>query len=263
MFDQKTARMILRAAECSRMVYDPFKSNGFDLWSSQFTDVFLTVVRNAEAVCLVDGDTAYITFRGTEPSSIKDLMTDARARPEYFPTLGNFAKAHSGIVAYTMSIMPDIIGYAERHKDKKLIITGHSLGGSAATLCSAHLNERGYNPILITFGAAPCLNDTAVDEFNLRVHTIFRFEHGSDFVPVFPQALPWLRHVGQRLYLPNSCKKIWYGASGLKYHADRALGYALAGVKASSWQRALLFAGKEMLNDHSMPLYENHLKECL
>lgn len=265
MFDRETALRILTAADCCEAVYEPFDSAGFEAWASRFQCVKTWVRGNAEGMGVVSGNTAYIVFRGTEPGKVKDWMTDLTAAPSPFPRFGNNAFVHRGFEAYTLCMDDDFLRFASKHRGKRLVICGHSLGGSAAVIAAGLIQAQFPFCDVITFGAAPAGNREFVEAFNrIFGDSLLRFEHSTDSVPVLPGLLPWLRHVGRRLYLPTCRKTIWENPPWYKYRADRLLGLAPIAVKTyANPLRLIAVLGGRMLSDHGMAKYSAHLKRAL
>lgn len=79
-------------------------------------------------------------------------------------------------------------------QNKKLYVTGHSLGGAMATICASRLSAQGMNVEgLYTYGS-PRVGD---GEFvaNLKVNH-FRFVNNNDAVPKVPPQVFGYRHHG-------------------------------------------------------------------
>jgi len=79
---------------------------------------------------------------------------------------------------------------ANGHKlndDKKLVLTGHSLGGASAVCLADLLKERFPDLTIVTFGAPRPGNRCLRDRLASFEH--YRYRHGDDIVPLTP---PWL-----------------------------------------------------------------------
>lgn len=153
-----------------------------------------------------DPESLIVAFRGTrEP---RDFIMDARflAKRELHPLLPDGAKVHRGFADGYWGVSAKIIAAIEALKPRRIIMTGHSLGGARALLCAAHLDMLCL-PVtdVVTFGAPRVGNAAFRDYYNDRLHeSTLRFEAQGDLVPWTP---PWLlngyRHVGRSAYLKN------------------------------------------------------------
>ncbi|KNC79051.1 hypothetical protein SARC_08538 [Sphaeroforma arctica JP610] len=96
----------------------------------------------------------------------------------------------------------------ESNPDYRLIITGHSMGGALATLCTTYLaavmNIRATS--LITFGAPRVGNVDFSHWFETLNILSYRFTHGRDIVPHLPlNVYDYLRfrHIPREIWQPN------------------------------------------------------------
>lgn len=255
MFNRETALMILTAADMAQRVYDPFKSLAFEQWAGYFDRVETWVEGNAEGMGIVTADTAYIVFRGTEPSKIKDWLSDGAAAPSSFTEFWTGATVHRGFEAYTLCLEDEFRAFASRNTDKRIVVCGHSLGGAAAVLCAALL--KGYQRIdqVITFGCPPVGNHFFQYEYNAKLSDVtLRFENNNDLVPVLPGLAPWLCHVSQRLYLPFFGKSVWVDPPQWKYRLDRIAGRLGAAITLNI---------ADGIGDHDMGRYRKKLSKVL
>lgn len=97
------------------------------------------------------GHMIVIAFRGTELDAT-DIKTDIQAWP--VPWCGTFA--HRGFKKALLSVWPQIRDkLSERIKiDRRIYLTGHSMGGALAVACAAKMVKEGIVPAnLTTFGA--------------------------------------------------------------------------------------------------------------
>ena len=86
-------------------------------------------------------------------------------------------------------------------EDRKLVLTGHSLGGATATMLAERLRERFPGLYLVTFGSPRPGNRS----FRTRMADVehYRYVHGNDVVPRTP---PWLNgyvHTHTEIYLED------------------------------------------------------------
>ena len=99
---------------------------------------------NGRAVLLRDpgSDTTVIAFRGTEPTSMENWMTNLNIQ---FKTT-NGRSIHAGFSAAAAVLQPGILIYLQEHHGptSTLLITGHSLGAAMATLTAHELRLQGH-----------------------------------------------------------------------------------------------------------------------
>lgn len=203
MFNRSERTKILLAARMSEAVYLPFDSDAFAAVTSSYSAVETWSAANAQGMGVVAGDDLFVVFRGTEKQDWADLMTDLDAAEFPFHSLARGATVHFGFWKYADELSQQVHSFLVRHPGKKVIVCGHSLGGSAAIIAGAALWIVGIPARVITFGAAPVGNSKYRDAYNAAPGlTVWRFENAGDIVPRLPTLAPWLKHVGQRLYLP-------------------------------------------------------------
>ena len=81
-----------------------------------------------------------------------------------------------------------VVAYEGLNPERKLIITGHSLGGATATLIADLLWESGNKNIALITAGAPRPGGRRLRK-RLQGLEQYRFVHGNDIVPLTP---PWL-----------------------------------------------------------------------
>lgn len=116
-----------------------------------------------------------------------DGATDIDCAQVEVPEFGNSIYLHRGFYEYTMSlwnvIFTDLTGY---HKNKKIYICGHSLGGASAFILAA-LIQKNVSPAimrLFTYGMPRTGTKSFVTEFQDITH--FRHVNNNDFVTQVP-----------------------------------------------------------------------------
>jgi triacylglycerol lipase len=132
-------------------------------------------------------DTIIIAFRGT--TSTADTVSDLIARQTPFPWISNAGKTHRGFTDIYGTARQQILAcLSECDSNKKLIITGHSLGGALATLCALDLscNSKFAFPIVYTFGAPRVGDPTFTAVYNRKVPINHRVVIESDLIPLVP-----------------------------------------------------------------------------
>ena len=76
-----------------------------------------------------------------------------------------------------------------------IYITGHSLGGALATLCSLDLNMNLYNnTTTVTIGSPRVGNKAFIDMYNMMVGNSYRVKNYGDIISHFPMRFNY-RHV--------------------------------------------------------------------
>ncbi|OAT51005.1 uropathogenic specific protein [Providencia heimbachae ATCC 35613] len=138
----------------------------------------------------VANDTQIIAaWRGT--ASARDALTDGTYRP--IPCPKNIlstdkAKVHKGFLEAYQSVGKYFSKKIEKlensagHKNKKLYICGHSLGGALALLHAAELKNN--NPLLYTYGSPRVFTGSGVKALSTFTH--FRHVNDADTVTSVP-----------------------------------------------------------------------------
>lgn len=139
-------------------------------------------VQGTQAILLGSEDHLVLAFRGTEPSSIRDIVTDAKASTTISPSGGrvhlgfNEAFNHVAIDIQRTLQRPDLQG-------RSLFITGHSLGGALATIATKELIHPAGMAACYNFGS-PRVGDMRWGE---GIKTpIYRVVNAADPVTMLP-----------------------------------------------------------------------------
>ena len=162
--------------------------------------------------------TITIVFRGSQ--ELGDWMTNFRAKDENFYGRGyvhqGFRHA-SNLFLKTVrqkgelsQHLPEIL---EHHT--KIILAGHSLGGTMATLIGCHLLERGIkkeNLEVYTFGTPPIGNKNFCDYYQDKLH-LHRLVNENDVVARLDMLFRF-KHIGEAILLPSNQGE---GHSGVGY----------------------------------------------
>lgn len=158
-------------------------------------------IGNTEAmVCQkIGAATCALVFRGTEASrgNLWDLAQNVGTMAEW----GGPGSVHSGYNNYVDKIFP----HAARHLEgaAEVYITGHSMGGAAATLYALKASLLGAHNItaLVTFGSPKCMNKEAAGSFPEQV-PIRRYVNSFDLAVYWPLN-PWFVHVAPPVKHPG------------------------------------------------------------
>lgn len=162
-----------------------------------------------------DGRSLVLCYRGTEPVSLINWLTDADINPEKvsiaLPDAPPTFEVHSGFYRNVRATRYQVVAAIKRALEREsilgkggpmpapleaLYITGHSLGGAMAVLMAIMLmSERAYTEIaaklkaVYTFGqpmiGTPALADACGDHPFLGKHVV-RYVYNNDIVPQLP-----------------------------------------------------------------------------
>lgn len=152
------------AAELARLAYFRFEDDPAPLKAAlnalglAQVGLFNDPAMGSQGFAAMDAaGTAWIAFRGTQPDSLKDLATDARAWQREWPGGG---RVHAGFARAWLGAEDGLAGQVVRwlgeRQAVRIVATGHSLGAALATLLAAG-DERAE---LVTFGS-PRVGDRA------------------------------------------------------------------------------------------------------
>lgn len=137
------------------------------------------------------GDFLFFAFTGS--SEVADWLSNFKFLKVSRDGMG---RIHDGFADSWDELRPMVYSHLAGDKKRKIVLTGHSLGGALATLAAMWLKRDGYNVVeCVTFGAPRIGNYTFREVYkSLRIPT-FRFVHGYDIVPTIPRLLYF--HVGE------------------------------------------------------------------
>lgn len=149
---------------------------------------------------VANNNTFVVSFRGSEETGLADWLTDARFGLVPFPYgrgLDNQVKVHQGFLEAYQSVREAVISSAKDTPHKRVICTGHSLGGGLATLCALDmtLNTTSKTIYCYTYGSPAVGNGAFAAAYRQHVPQTFRVVNGSDVVPALPPGA--YEHIGQ------------------------------------------------------------------
>ncbi|MEH7349070.1 lipase family protein [Gottfriedia acidiceleris] len=136
------------------------------------------IIENDESVIIV--------FRGTK--SDLDWLADLKIDQDLFPYVMNGGSVHSGFLSIYQSCREMLLEIVkEKALSKKIFITGHSLGGSLATLLGYEIAMTGIcNPNVYSFGSPKVGNIKFKENYDENVRHSLRFVNLYDMVPLSP-----------------------------------------------------------------------------
>jgi hypothetical protein len=163
---------------------------------------FVSKKTDTQAFLVVKNDKSYavLAFRGTEPTKLTDVLTDARA------SLASAiaGRVHQGFMNAYQSIEKDVEREIANLKDIPIYITGHSLGAALATLATQCLEQnlvfRDQIAACYTFGSPRVGNK----EFDRELKSVvYRVINTTDIVTIIPLLAMGYIHVGDIRFLEN------------------------------------------------------------
>jgi len=184
-----------------------------------------------------------LTCRGTQPTSVNDLLADL----DTIPKTHGFGFVHSGFRKEARKIMPMMFNYVKRYPGRNIWITGHSLGAAMATYIAQELEFANLTPkMLFTYGSPRVGSQKYVDYFPVEHH---RFVNCNDGVTNVPPVFLGFRHHGSLHYIN------FYGNIRELTQWQRIKDKWRAHIR--SWKQ-----GKwvDAIEDHSISLYAEKIK---
>lgn len=188
--------------------------NDHKAFTKQYADKFFPLgiqkvkyvagLKSGTEVVVMSNDTAVIVvFRGSEigdtKAMLKDWLTNLNACLMLAPELGKGAKVHRGMWKALDGVYGVVVKDVEAQggfRDKRVYVTGHSLGGGLALLFGVRMHVEGkVKPTVYTFGAPRTGNfEFRKAAGDLAVH---RWVNNKDVVPMMPSDRVYAyKHVG-------------------------------------------------------------------
>ena len=134
-------------ASLSELVYEDFEKKENLKSNTAFLRMKLEKIydkKDTQAILVSNKDFLVLAFRGTETNSIKDIITDLKAKLIHHKTNRQTkGKVHAGFSKAFEQIAADIQKNLakKKYQEKSLFITGHSLGGALATVAIKNLQQ--------------------------------------------------------------------------------------------------------------------------
>jgi len=191
-----------------------------------------------------------VAFRGTQPSHLKDLLTDAKIHKVKAP-MGN---VHRGFLNAFELVMDDTFNAIERMRSgensQALWLTGHSLGAALASVAVSHLlTDRQDVAGMYNFGQPRAGDDEFAGTFNSKFEDRhFRFVNNNDSVTRVPPREFGYSHTGSLRYIDID-GEIHDDIAYWNRFIDRIQG------RAKNRIEHFLSPKSDGLNDHSMEHY--------
>ncbi|MCP4967283.1 MAG: lipase family protein [bacterium] len=202
------AALALTTALLSQIAYRPVDQAERNLEELGFTNHRHFSGTSTQAFLTEDDTNRYLSFRGTESTNHVDWMRDA----QFKPVTGVFGtKVHSGFRRALDEVWEEIVPLAD---DKRLVITGHSLGAGLAALAAARIVAAGGTVgDVYTYGSPRAGLKDFVTTYNAALGSnTYRVINHIDIVTRVPLLVQDYRHVGRRMYFDGN--KTFYPDAG-------------------------------------------------
>jgi len=217
-----------------------FKQYGFE------DDYKFLEKEEAEGHVVCNDDELIITFRGTQPTQLNDLLADL----DTIPKRNGPGFVHAGFRKEARKLYDMVFDYIKAHPNRKIYVTGHSLGAAMATYMAQEIKWNGLGePILYTYGS-PRLGDRLfVHAMNIEHH---RYVNCLDMVPHVPPTAIGFIHHGELNYIN------YYGYVRKLTRWQKIKDQMRA--HWHSWKKGKLFDG---IDYHSMDLYVQNTERTM
>jgi len=159
-------------------------------------------IKNDSCTIYFNDDNIIISFAGT--NDMLDVLEDIK----FIKTKTKYGKVHKGfndvyldLEIYVQGVLHNLYS----NKPKSIYITGHSLGGAVALLCSINFVYRNMVKKVVTFGC-PRVGDRKWKTIYNKTtkFTTIRYVHGGDIITKIPKLFYY--HVGEYKHIPRKTK---------------------------------------------------------
>jgi len=167
------------------------------------------------------GNAVQVAFRGTQPASLANWLTDIAAEKlDPYPDVPNadvhrgFYNAYKGVRTQIQEAIKTVISKVP--KVNQIYVTGHSLGGALAAICSLDLVESKFNlPVTVySFGEPRVGNKAFSQYYNALIPNNWRVVNKADIVPHVPTESMRYFHVSTEVWYKTGTSFIVCYGSG-------------------------------------------------
>ncbi len=185
-FDARTRSYSRKNALClgmaAQLAYKTEQEARLETEGWGFSEFKFLSERETQAFFACNDQTILLSFRGTEPTKLKDWMTDV----DIDLVGGPGGKVHEGFINALSYVWRDIWSFIRSSRGRRTLwVTGHSLGAALATLTVAKLRLEKDEPVngLYTFGQPRTGDGEFARHFNADFSAqAFRYVHNNDIV---------------------------------------------------------------------------------
>lgn len=210
--------------------------------------------KETQGFVAADDKAIIVSFRGTEPDKIQDLLADARLHK----VDGPFGEVHRGFQNAFLLVKDDMYAAIDKFRNadnpQPVFVTGHSLGGALAVMATAYcLTDDRPVDGLYTFGQPRVGNEDFVEGFKAALGSRhFRFVNNNDTVTRVPPRVFGYAHTGDLRHIEVD-GDIVDNPGRWTVFLDRVRGRF----------EDLLQPGTDGIKDHSMDRYVAHIANAL
>lgn len=211
-----------KMAVCSQEVYQDFSKINFSGWQEKpilinetKTDTQLAILSDSSGITIVfQGSSSSIDWQTNFNTSQEQKAFDKEIIREqivaqedktypYKTENTSGSLMHRGFSNAYCSVRSQIHEYIKNNNITNVTVTGHSLGGALATLCTVDIQYNFVKQLTsieaYTFGAPKVGNKGFSKSYNERVPKSYRFVYGMDIVPELPRWWQGYDHVDKEL----------------------------------------------------------------
>jgi hypothetical protein len=198
----------------------------------------------------INPDNIWISFRGTLTSN--ELTQDFKYKQEpmfqkqevsqvamdFLTTAsGKVANVHKGFVNVYMKFRDELKSSLKKlnpKQDKKIIISGHSLGAAISTIAGADLVQSGYKDVGVYNFASPRVGDqTFADYIDKELKLpVYRLVNLSDIVPNMPPSVsPNFKHTDNPFMYAHCGKLVYFQKNRLSVLNNHLIPAYMSGLQ--------------------------------
>ena len=162
-----------------------FVEHGPNICSSVWDNLCSNVCANSYKN--INTTNLFIAFRGSQQP--RDWITDFNAWHMTVPydNYNSDIRVHEGFVTAYKSVRRQVHDLINDFNPDNIIVCGHSLGGSLATLCAVDIQYNFTDNVECYSSGSPAVgNDAFVESYNKRVPNTMRTIMRKDLVPKMP-----------------------------------------------------------------------------
>lgn len=195
-YDQPSWPVAIELATCSSCAYLAPVFAEQELRKRGFTDVCTLNFGSSLGYVAMIGDTAVVMFRGTNPPEIQDWLVNLNNKS----FKSEDGDVHAGFWASYETMHDQLIEVLRQKNPKRIWVTGHSLGGALAVVCTYRLMADESKEIagVMTFGQPRVGSPEFCKHMDLQLRgRMVHFVNENDLVPRIP---PSFEHFGSLVW---------------------------------------------------------------